>query len=94
MITINVKNLTIKPHYPNYIVLFNPSKYKIEQTHALFPETFIFSFMTKDVNDLEDMTTLRKSDYIVQPVYIGNYNQNDIISVSSQYVFNALDVKF
>lgn len=94
MITIDVSKLNIKRKYPDYIVLFNPSKEKIEKTAELNQETFIFSFMTNDICNMEDMSTLIKSDYVMKPIYIGNYHENDIMAISSEIIRDILDRNF
>jgi len=65
-----------KIYHASYIVLFNPTLQYVENLYNASTETFIFIFLTGDVDSQIDWSGLPESSYLVQPIYLGDINSN------------------
>ena len=80
MVEITSIGIAAEPYEVKYEILWNPSVEEIKQYAISNPKTFIFSFLTGDVEDVKDYSELLMSEgeqfewkkRVVTPMYIGH----------------------
>lgn len=76
---------------PKLAVFFDPTIDMVNTFAAAHPDRFVFTFITcADVESVGDWQGLDPSNYVVRPIYIGNYATKDQEAIAEQVISNFL----
>lgn len=80
------------PYRPSYAVLFDLTPAQVAAFVKAHPQRFVFPFLTGTVEELENWNDLPRSDYLMRPLYIGNFRAEDHDTIARQVVSRALEL--
>lgn len=90
VVELRTETLNIAPYRPSYAVLFDFTPAQVAAFVAAHPQRFVFPFVTKPVEESASWNGLPRSDYLLRPIYIGNFRAEDHDSIACQTVAHAL----
>jgi hypothetical protein len=85
-VEIDCAGLEAKPPV-SYVALFDPSRETVLRLVDAVPNMFIFIFVTLPVENLDVWGFwLPKSDYLVNPVYLGDFAEEDRAAAAAEII--------